>query len=84
MLNGLLDGNPPTAITAQVVGKDEGGSESGGPFVDLTVPLNHEGIPVSVTVNTRTFDAAEPGESAHILVHPGAFSVPWYDDVYLK
>ena len=80
-LNGILDGNPGIKMPVNVLRKDSGGPESGGPYLILRVPLNNERIDASIHVNTRTFSAVEPGDVVMIIVHPGAFSQPWCSDV---
>jgi hypothetical protein len=79
-LNGFLDRNPATEITTQVLGKGVNPLRRNGQFIVLTLPLNGERVNVEIIVNTRVFNAVKPGDSVHLLLHPGAFSLPWHDD----
>lgn len=82
--NGILDGNPPRQLPAIVVKKGISTGKGGGPCLVLELPWNSEKINVSVRVSSWTLSDAEPGDSVRLIVHPGAFSLPWYGDVLLK
>jgi hypothetical protein len=79
-LNGFLDRNPATEVTTQVLGKGINPLRRDGQFIVLSLPLNREKANVEIMVGTRTFNAVKPGDSVHLLFHPGAFSLPWHDD----
>ena len=84
-LNGILDGNPAREIPSIVLRKGiSGGYRGRGPYLVLSVPWNSEIINVPVWVKDRTFSDAEPGDSVRLVVHPGAFSLPWYGSVFFK
>lgn len=83
-LNGILDGNPARQIQAIVLGKGISTGKGGGPYLVLDLPWNSERIDVDVRVSSRTLSDAEAGDSVRLVVHPGAFSLPWYGDVLFK
>jgi hypothetical protein len=83
-LNGILDGNPAKEIPANVLRKGISSGKGGGPYLVLSLPWNSETINVSVRVSSRTLSDAEQGDSVRLVVHPGAFSLPWYGDVLFK
>ena len=83
-LNGILDGNPAKEIPANVLRKGISSGKGGGPYLVLSLPWNSETINVSVRVSSRTLSDAEQGDSVRLVVHPGAFSLPWYGDVHFK
>jgi hypothetical protein len=83
-LNGILDGNPAREIPANVLRKGISSGRGGGPFLVLSLPWNSERVDVSVRVSSRTLSDAEQGDSVRLVVHPGAFSLPWYGDVHFR
>lgn len=83
-MNGILDGNPAREIPSIVLGKGIITGRGGGPYLVLSLPWNSEKINVRVRVYERTFSDAEPGDSVRLVVHPGAFSLPWYGNVLFK
>jgi hypothetical protein len=83
-MNGILDGNPAREIPAIVLGKYRGGYKRGGPYLVLSLPWNSERINVKTRVSDRTFSDAEPGDSVRLVVHPGAFSLPWHEEVTFR
>jgi hypothetical protein len=40
-------------------------------------------VELTIDVSRETFSSAEPGDSVQLVVHPGAFSQPWYGDIIL-
>jgi len=83
-LNGILDGNPAKEIPSIVLSKGISSGKGGGPYLVLSLPWNSERTSVSVRVSSRTLSDAEPGDSVRLVVHSGAFSLPWYGDVLFK
>lgn len=83
-LNGILDGNPAREIPSIVLGKGRGGYKGGGPYLVLSIPWNSGRTNVRIQVHEQTFSDAEPGDSVRLVVHPGAFSLPWYGEVLFK
>lgn len=83
-LNGILDGSPAKEIGSIVLGKGINSGRYGGPYLVLSLPWNSEIINVRIRVKDRTFSDAEPGDSVRLVVHPGAFSLPWHGDVLFK
>jgi len=84
LMNGILDGSPAKEIPSIVLGKGRPGYKGGRPYLVLSLPWNSEKINVRVGVYDRTFSDAEPGDSVRLVVHPGAFSLPWYGNVLFK
>ena len=83
-LNGLLDGKPAIEIPSTVVGKGISSGKGGGPFLVLNLMWNQEKINAGVRVTSRTLSDAEVGDSVRLVVHPGAFSLPWHGDVLFR
>jgi hypothetical protein len=83
-LNGILDGNPAKQIPSIVIRKGISSGKGGGPYLVLDLPWNYEKISVGVRVSSRTLSDAEQGDSVRLVVHPGAFSLPWYGEVLFK
>ena len=48
-----------------------------------TLSWNRKRIEQNLGVNSETFSAAQPGDAVRVIIHPGAFSQPWYSDVRL-
>jgi hypothetical protein len=83
-LNGILDGSPAREIPSTVLRKGISSGKGGGPYLVLSLPWHSESKNVSVRVSSRTLSDAEQGDSVRLVVHPGAFSLPWYGDVLFK
>jgi hypothetical protein len=83
-LNGILDENPAREIPSIVLRKGISTGRGGGPYLVLSLPWNHDRINVSIRVTSRTLSDAEPGDSVRLVVHPGAFSLPWHGNVLFK
>jgi hypothetical protein len=81
-LNGVLDGNPPVEVRALVSHKsiENDGESTYYDFV-CTLSWNRKRIEQNLGVNSETFSAAQPGDAVRVVIHPGAFSQPWYSDV---
>ena len=75
--NGALDENPVMRVDAVVVDKYINSGK--GPHYNFVVSLrwNQNPIETTVSVSRNSFLAAEPGDSATLEIHPGAFSTPW-------
>jgi len=76
LLNGILDRNPPVVARAIVSRKPETGHN-----IEWTLPWNGKKIVQVSGVNHETFSAVEPGDAVRVVIHPGAFSVPWFSNV---
>jgi hypothetical protein len=83
-LNGALDGNAPVEAQALVSRKAVNYSEGPRYILDVRLSWNHKPSEGSVGVTHQTFSAVKPGDTVHLLVHPGAFSTPWYDEKLLS
>jgi len=83
-LNGLLDANPAMEVPSRVITKDIGHGRYGGPVLVVSLSWNQKRIEENIGVSHEKYSAAEPGDSVRVVVHPGAFSQPWYDDVLLS
>jgi hypothetical protein len=84
-LNGALDKNPPLEVHTLV---SNGYIDNGeyGPSYGLvaSVPWNGRQIEIHVGVSSDTYSFAETGDYLRLVVHPGAFKVPWYDQAVLS
>jgi hypothetical protein len=83
-LNGLLDANPAMEVPSRVITKDIGHGRYGGPVLVVSLSWNQKRIEENIGVSHEKYSAAEPGDSVRVVVHPGAFSQPWYGDVLLS
>jgi hypothetical protein len=83
-LNGVLDGNAPVEAQALVSRKALNYGEGPRYILDVRLSWNQKPVEGSVGVTHQTFSAVEPGDTVHLLVHPGAFSTPWYDEDLLS
>jgi hypothetical protein len=83
-LNGIVDTNPAIQVPSRVISKGVSHGRSGDiPYLDLSLSWNKVRIKQSIDVSRETLSSAEPGDSVRLVVHPGAFSQPWYGDVLL-
>lgn len=82
-LNVALDQKAPQEVQATVVSKAPGFGKSGGPYLVLSLSWNQERIEQSIKVSQQVLSGAEPGGDVRLVIHPGAFSQPWYSDVLL-
>jgi hypothetical protein len=78
-LNGAMDGNPPVKVQALVSSKFLGqGRYTPAYGLVWTLSWNRERIEESSGVSHEEFSRVEPGDFVRVVVHPGAFSTPWY------
>jgi hypothetical protein len=79
-LNGALDRHIPTEVKATVIGKVASRGQGGGDATALTVMWHQtqKQIVENFKVSRQTFATIEPGDSVYLIVHQGAFSMPWY------
>jgi len=80
-LNGALDEHPPVEADALVSTKYVTRGRFAGPVLDLSIEWNQRRSEETLAVSRETFSAVEPGDSVSVVVHPGAFSIPWYGNV---
>jgi hypothetical protein len=80
-LNGILDGKPALEVQSHVISKYISIGRSGGPNVLVNLTWNQQTVEEKFRVDRKTYSEAEPGDSVRIIVHPGAFSTPWYSSV---
>lgn len=80
-LNGILDGKPALEVQSHVISKYISIGRGGGPDVLVNLSWNQQTVEEKFRVDRRTYSEAEPGDSVRLLVHPGAFSTPWYGSV---
>jgi hypothetical protein len=84
-LNGALDGNPRVEVQALVSSKFLGhGRYTPAYGLVWTLSWNRERIEESSGVSREKFSRVEPGDSVRVVVHPGAFSTPWYGEGLLS
>lgn len=77
-LNGALDRRAPTEVQATIADKFVTRGVWGGNILALTMMWNEKPTEENVRVGSEIFSKAEPGDSVGLIVHPGAFSLPWY------
>ncbi|MGA7794829.1 MAG: hypothetical protein WCA19_17460 [Candidatus Acidiferrales bacterium] len=77
-LNGALDKHVPKEIQATVAGKAVARGLTEGNVLALAVTWNQKQMVETLRVNNQIFSKAERGDSVGLIVHPGAFSMPWY------
>jgi hypothetical protein len=83
-LNGIVDTNPAIQVPARVISKGVSHGKYGAiPYFDLSLSWNKVRVELVIDVSRETFSSAEPGDSVQLVVHPGAFSQPWYGDIVL-
>jgi hypothetical protein len=80
LLNGILDGDTPTEISSLVISKHIGQGTYGGPDLFVRLSWRQHMIEQAFRVDSKTYSAVEPGDSVRVVIHPGAFSQPWYSD----
>jgi hypothetical protein len=84
-LNGALDKNPPVVAQARFSRKSiENYGEGNSYNFVCTVSWNQKTTEESFDVSSEEFSSAQPGDAVRIVIHPGAFSHPWYSDVRLS
>ncbi len=77
ILNGALDEHPTVEAQGIVVAKD--GVSRSGYGLDVSFYWDQKQFFTrGVRVGKTTYFAVEPGDSVHVVVHPGEFSQPWY------
>jgi hypothetical protein len=76
-LNGALDEHPPVEADALVSTKYVSRRYAERVLV-LSIAWNQRRIEETLSVSRETFSVVEPGDSVRVVVHPGAFSTPWY------
>jgi hypothetical protein len=81
LFNSTLDDNPSQEIPSIVVRKvGLFGKSDNGPYLVLSTSWNQERIEKTIQGDRHILSTVKPGDDAiHLIVHPGAFSVPWYD-----
>jgi hypothetical protein len=78
-LNGHLDRNPPVESEATVSDKwVYDGRYGATDILVMSIPFNGEKFEDDVRTSFETFEATKPGDVVRVLIHPGAFSLPWY------
>ena len=77
-LNGALDEHPPVEADALVSTKYVTRGKFAGPVLVLSIERNQTRSEETLSVSRETFSVVEPGDSVRVVVHPGAFSTPWY------
>jgi hypothetical protein len=84
-LNGMLDGRDPVAVWTVISDKEEVNNGSGIiDLLDCRLSWHQKTLDESFAVSWTVFSAAEKGNSIRVLIHPGAFSQPWYSDVQVE
>jgi hypothetical protein len=79
-LNGILDGNPAIEVPSRVISKQISQGRYGGPNLFVSLSWNQQTIEETFSVSGKTYSEVEPGDLVRIIVHPGAFSTPWYGE----
>jgi len=79
-LNGILDGNPAREVPSRVISKQISPGTYGGPDLYVSLSWNQQAIEETFRVDRKTYSEVEPGDSVRVIVHPGAFSTPWYGE----
>jgi hypothetical protein len=81
LFNVALDNRPPQEVPAVVIGKvGLFGKSDHGPYLVLSMSWNQVRIEKTIQGDRHILSTVVPGDDAiHLIVHPGAFSVPWYD-----
>jgi hypothetical protein len=80
-LNGILDASPGIEIPSRVIDKGISAGEYGGPYIVLSVPWKGNLMQQTIEVSRQTLADTETGDTVRLVVHPGAFSQPWYGDI---
>lgn len=83
-LNGALDEHPPAEANALVSTKSVTRGKFAHPYIVMAIAWNQRQIEETLSVSRETFSVVEPGDSVRVVIHPGAFSLPWYGDVLLS
>ena len=79
-LNGILDGSPAMEVPSRVISKQISQGRYGGPDLFVSLSWNQQAIEETFRVDRKTYSEVEPGDSVRVIVHPGAFSTPWYGE----
>jgi hypothetical protein len=72
-LNGALDRN--STVVAQAVVSHKSDTDD---FLEWTLSWKGKRIDRTCKVSHETFSAVQSGDTVYVLVHPGAFSIPWF------
>lgn len=80
-LNGFVDTNPAIQVPSRVISKGVSQGKGGGPYLELSLSWNKVRIKQNIGVSRETLSSVEPGDTVRVVIHPGAFSQPWYDNV---
>lgn len=78
LLNGALDRHVTTEVQATIASKFVTRGLWGGNTLALTMTWDQKPMEETIRVSSEIFSKAEPGDSVGLIVHPGAFSLPWY------
>ncbi len=78
-LNGILDSSPGMGVPSRVVAKAI--QKRGGRVLAVDLLWYHKRIEENINVSDDIYSAVEPGDTVRVVIHPGAFSQPWYGDV---
>lgn len=78
LLNGALDRHVPTEVQATIASKFVTRGLWGGNILALATTWNQKPMEETIRVSSEVFSKAERGDSVGLIVHPGAFSLPWY------
>jgi hypothetical protein len=81
-LNGMLDSSQAVEVPSRVMMKTI--SKKGSPIFGVNLEWNQKRIEENMEVSRDTYYAITPGEFVRVVIHPGAFSQPWYDDVLVS
>jgi hypothetical protein len=80
-LNGLLDTHAPALIETRVIAKSVGYGKGGG-FVLTVAPSWRDGRKEeTLGVSSSTYYMILEGQSVQVVVHRGAFGLPWFSSV---
>ena len=81
-LNGMLDSSPSVEVPSRVIAKAI--QKRGARVLAVDLQWSQKRIEENIQVSNDIYSAVEPGDTVRVVIHPGAFSQPWYSDVQVE
>ena len=80
-LNGSLDNYPPAEIEARVIAKSVRYGKAGGYVLTIAPSWRDGRTEENLPVSGATFYMIAEARLVQVVVHPGAFGLPWFSSV---
>jgi hypothetical protein len=80
-LNGSLDNNPPAEVKTRVIAKSVRYGKGGGYILTVAPSWRDGRTEESLGVSSTTFYTIQEGQLVQVVVHRGAFRLPWFSNV---